>query len=231
MTLDNAISEFRTIIELDSSGLPGLLDEEIRIFLNNGQLKLINQRLQGHTVDKTKYPETQKRVDDLNNLFNIETTATTPVESATSNFYDFNLDSLTNYMHLNEVTFIIANIGRYKMKEIPYHLTSRFEYSLNNKPYIENPGYVILNDGTNQIIRTYFDLYRANENSWVISLEVGYFKTPSDFTDASFNGTTTLSDFNIDVYREIIKLAVDEAIAVLSPRKVQVSQQQINKSE
>lgn len=240
MTLNEMISEFRVIIELDSSGLPGLKDEEIILFIDNAQNAIVNQRLQGHTIDKTKYPETQKRIDDLNKLYKIDTISGAEIsDSAIVNYYDFNLSSITDYMHIDEVVLDVNvynyHYGRFKMKPIPRHLTYKYEYSPNNKPYIEDPAYILINNGSEEIIRTYFDLYEATKDpsyNWNISLEVGYIKTPSNIKDLfDVPGTSSVDDFSYSVYKEIIRKAVDEAISIISPKMAQVSQQQLNKSE
>lgn len=230
MIISNLISQFRTIIELDSSGLPGLTDDEIVLFLDNAQNAFISQRLQGHTVDKTKYPETQKRIDDLNKLYTFQDTSSFTVSSITSkNYYDFDLNNLSDYLHFDQAILEINDIGRFKMNRIPMHETNRFEYSNVNQPYIENPVFTILGKESGEKIRVYFDLDTAKEESWSMFLDIGYFKTPTNLTSA--NTTSDVNDFSYAVYKEIIKIAVDEAISIIAPQKIQVSQQQVNKSE
>lgn len=203
MTISELILEFRTTYDLGGSGLPGFEDDDIKIYLDRAQYTFINT-----VID-------QKRVNDLIYLLANDTVASS---TTTSGYRLINLP--TNYYKLMSVT-VEHSEGDEEAIEINYKQLPRFQSSKRNQQaYIKNPVYVLDYNSTDPAIRLYVD------SSYVDNPDVKllYVKEPSDLKVA-----VSFSEFNLDDYHNIVKIAVDDAIFTVSPNKSQVSTQQLNK--
>lgn len=69
MTVSEMHTEFKLGYDkADSLNYPNFLPEEIDVFLNRSQDRIINQRAFGNNIKRESLEETQKRVDDLRNI-------------------------------------------------------------------------------------------------------------------------------------------------------------------
>jgi len=226
MNIVDLVSEFEVIYELGSLGLPGFEDSEIRRLLEIEQYKLINQRFGGNNTYGTKFPDTSKRIDDLLSLLTMDELF--PFQ--TSNLNEFILILPSDYLHFYELRIENINNKIDIAEQVTLKESQRFNAGAQNQePYLKNYKFTFGSDSTNKIIRVYYDtvfgVVDYNDNNCYLT----YIKTPEDLTMVA-NGTP-LTDFNIDVYHELVRSAVDNAIFIVTPQKSQVSQQQLKKTE
>jgi len=227
MTIVDLVSEFEVLYEIGSLGLPGFEDDEIRKLLDIEQYKLINQRFQGNDIYHTKFPDTQKRIDDLLSLLIL-----TDLDlNQTGNVNEYLVQLPADYLHIYEVRVKNTN-GVYNVAEqVSIKAAMRFSDSLRNTgPVVHSPKFNFISDSSgNKLLRIFY--YDATETTiqTTSGCQIMYIKLPTDLTSVADG--TTLDDFNIDVYHEIVRATVDTAISIVTPQKAQVSQSQLNKTE
>jgi hypothetical protein len=238
-------SAFEVLYDLGNLGLPGIEEEEIHRLLDISQYNLINQRLQGQNAYGSKYPDTIKRIDDLSGLIvedNDDTGTLTKIDGYGNSLI---ITLPTTYLHLIEDGVrleysqpIQGGGDNYYLEyasQISISQAQRFIGSKRNGvdgPYIKKAVYHFIqtSSGQRQIV-----IYPSTDNGLLNSdidkILCLYIKKPTDLTNVGLSGSTDLTDFNNDVYYEIVKMAVNEAVAIASPQKIQVSQNQVIKSE
>ena len=103
----------------------------------------------------------------------------------------------------------------------------------NLSPIIKNPKYTIGTGPTSdKYVRIYYysiedvTIYSSGENCRLI-----YIKKPLNLKSGGVGDNDDLTDFNDDVYHELVESTVRSAIAIATPEKSQVSQQQFNNAE
>lgn len=202
MTIAELILEFRTTYDLGSLGLPGFEDEEIREFLDRAQYPIIDKKI----------------IEDISALNDLMSNSNLATSTTTRGYRLVNLPS--DYLHLIEVV-VQHSEGDESATLIPYSRVSRFQSSKRNQnAYIKNPVYVFDDNSSDPAIRLYIDSsYSGNPN-----VNILYVKTPADLKVAS-----TFDDFGLDLYHDIVKIAVDDATLTVSPNKSQLTSQHLNK--
>lgn len=223
MNTNDLISEFRVSYDLAASGLPGFEDEEILSFLEISQYKLISHKFGGNTVYRQGFPNSKKSVDDL-----IYTISSTEIDLLGAT-YGYRLILLPDdYLHIVEL-IILHPEGPESADQVDYSKISRFQNSKRNQEtYIKNPVYVFDKNASTAALRVYIDSSYSNTTT----AKLLYISKPTvNFNTSGLNLSMELIDFNDDVYHEIVRLAIDEAIFAVTPNKSQVSQQQLNKTE
>jgi len=241
MTITDLIQEFEITYDLGSLGLPGFEEDEIKQLLELSQYRVISQRLQGNNAYQSKFPDTNKRIDDLSGLVSIADKkageAATPSDfnwGISTDYIEITLPSV--YLHIMEDGLSVSISSNYEIaKEIPMKSALRFNSGRNNlNPYIKTPVFHFMeskitsappNSYSNRRIKLFIDSDSGVAN--VDRIKCMYIRKPVDLTTV----TDALYDFNDDVYHEIVAGAVDHAISIVSPNKSQINQQQLNKSE
>lgn len=228
MTILDLISEFETLYELGSLSLPGFESDEIKKLLDIEQYKLINQRFQGNNVYRTKFPDTNKRIDDLLGLLNITD------KNLTGGFYDneYVAELPDDYLHIHEIR-VKDSDKHYDIADFISSLEiKRFVGGFrNSNPILFSPKYSLITSNTGQrFIRIfYFDSLEKNIET-TGGCQISYIKKPSESL-TSIADDKDLDYFNDDVWHEIVRAAVDTAISIVTPQKAQISQNQLNKTE
>ena len=219
MTIQGLIDKFRTTYDIGSLGLPGFEDSEIQELLELAQYRVISQKFGGNNVYKQKFPDTPKRIDDLRLLINRDDSIT-----ITPGLLGYSIVTLpTSYLHIVELHVVYDNNLIEKAEQIDYDNIIRFQKNNRNvAPYIKDPIFVFDNLG---FLRLYVD---STQVSAIDTGAMTYIKKPASLEAAV---GTTVTDFNDDVYYEIVASAVNEAIEIATPNKSQISNQQLTKSE
>lgn len=239
MTLSDLANEFEILYELGSLGLPGIESSEVYKLLEVSQYTLINQRLQGQNAYQTAFPDTQKRIDDLNGLIVSVETAYPYVSSeltiGLANGGTYIIGFPDDYFHLIEggVRVTYSGNGYIEVaKQIQIKDSVRYTKGVrNSNPYVKQPVYHFVNTKATANYNKQIRLYPNSDTvigETIVLVDCIYIKKPTDLTTVP---TEELRDFNDDVYHEIVKLAVDNAVAIATPQKYQVSSQQVNRSE
>lgn len=229
MKIGDLISQFRTTYDLGSLGLPGFEDDEIKLFLQIEQIATISRKFGGNNVYGQKFPDSKKRIDDLQGLMSSSTVS--PVDSSRG----YKLITLpSNYLHLVNLDLLYDDGTVENAIQIDYSKIQRFQNSRKNQgAYIKNPVYVfdttnVIADVQNRKVRIYVD--STDELSYPVNnVGITYIQQPINLT--LVGSEVILNQFNEDVYREIVGSALDSAIASVTPAKSQISQQQMKKSE
>lgn len=227
MTIVDLVNNFKLLYDLGGLALPGLEDDEIKSLLNIEQYKLINQKFGGNNVYGQKFPDTPKRIDDLQGLLEKEVTLNASISFSQSSII-FILPS--DFLHLYEIKLSYPN-GTYEIAEqIEKDKQIRFAKSVRNvEPYIKTPKYSFIESASGQRkLRVFYD-YKKNAEADIYSIDCIYIKKPTTLTSVA--DVTSLIDYNDDVYYELVRSTVDSAMSIVSPNKSQISQQQLNKTE
>ena len=157
MTINDLITEFKTTYELGSLGLPGFEDSEIKQLLEINQYKMINQKFGGNNIYKSEFPDTLKRIDDLQGLLVAEYLDLYQTNT-NINEYLVILSSITNYLHTYKVR-IKTTGGVFDLAE-PVKLNESIRFSSgfrNTNPVLKNPKYTITSNNSGQkIIMVYY---------------------------------------------------------------------------
>ena len=220
MNTTDLIDNFRTTYDLGSLGLPGFEDSEIKELLETAQYRVISQKFGGNNVYKQKFPDSEKRIDDLSRLMQRSELSLTDGNAGIKVII---LPS--TYLHLVNLTLNDSHGYPQNATQIDYSKIARFQNSRNNlKAYIKNPVFIIEDFRIKVYVDTSYDDTYSLETA-----ELLYLREPVDLRVIA--SSSELSDFGNDVYYEIVASAVDNAISIATPMKSQVSSQQLNKSE
>lgn len=233
MTLNDLISEFEITYDIGSLGLPGFETSEIIKLLELAQYRIISQKFSGNNVYNSKFPETNKRIDDLSNLM-VDTDSGVGGGLSWGNSSVTGIDIIVlpdDFLHLVEIAAIYANGEIQYGRQAKYSEVGRFTRGRNgSSPYVKFPVYSFVGQSNgNKRLRIYFDVDYIATNA-AATITAIYIKMPTNL-EAVGDLDATISDFNDDVYHEIVASAVDHAINIATPNKAQVSQMQLNKSE
>lgn len=216
MTGTEAIALFNSRYEfMASENAPGFMDDEILELLNDSQYKFISQRAFGNNLYKTGLEESVKRIDDLEKLITDETISTI-IDTGYDNVMKASLPS--TYLH-HVVSHVELDSNYLFNTELISQLAARplIKTPVNN-PWIEEP-FIYIKDGSVWVV------YDTTSYSEVSSVLISFIKDPDKIT------TSDITWFSESSVREIVRIAVDEAYADAVPSKVQISNDQLNKSE
>lgn len=227
MRLQDLIDSFNILYEINSLAIGGLTDGEILAILEMEQYKIINQKIQGNNVYNTKFPDTPKRIDDLFRLLKSENIDITNIPGM--NEY---ISILPNdYLHIHEVRVpnVSSPLVYTQAESISINSVRRVSNGFRNyNPVLSSPKYTITNSGGNNVLKLYY--FDSKDEQIDVQLNIIYIKKPINLK-YTVSRETVLTDFNDDVYYEIIRSAVNSAIAIATPEKYQISQQELNKTE
>lgn len=223
--------------KLDSFNNQNLEPEEIDVFLNQTMFRIIEQRAYGPNIKGETVEETEKRVDDLNNITNPYSTTTffTDSLSKTNGKY---IELPSDYRHALQEECLVSYTdcnGQTQSKRVsikpvthdrynrivrdPFHkpftdLIIRLSHSkVNNKPVFE-----LITDGSTTLTRYYLTYLRTP-----VSMQYGStYSTPT--TDVN-------CELNEHIHREIVETAVKAAIETVESPRVQTYPQQVKDTE
>lgn len=222
MTVTELIAEFRTTYDLGSLGLPGFEDDEIKQMLDIQMFRAISQKIGGNNVYKSKFPESKKRIEDLQNLMKVGS----PIVATTTKGYKLVILP-DDYLQTVELMVEHSDGTVEDGIQIDYFQVSRFQNSKRNEEaYIKNPVYLFDKNGTENAIRLYVDSSYTEE----YAVRLVYITQPTQ-TLKLVGDSEELIDFTDTVYHEIVAMTVDQAILIATPNKSQINQQNLNKIE
>jgi hypothetical protein len=221
MTGTEAIELFNSRYEFNASqNAPGFTDDEILGLLNDSQYKFISQRAFGNNLYRQGFEGSIKRIDDLEGLV-VDSTLVSPTTTAYPNVSKVSLPS--DYLHFASCFVKLVHSSLSISSEFPSDIISQdlikpFIQTHINYPWIEIPK-VFIKNGELWI------MYDSSDYADVSNVELTYIKDPNPITIAEI---TWFSESSV---REIVRIAIDEAIADAVPEKVQISNDQLNKTE
>lgn len=224
MNITDLIAEFGILYDIGSLALPGFEEDEIKRLLEIQQYRLINQKIGGNNIYNSKFPDTNKRIDDLQGLI---TESVLLWGGLYSNYALVTLPS--DFLHMVELSNNTSGVRRLA-REIKLSEAPRVaETPGNNGVYLKQPVYAFVNTVNGfRKLRMYVDSERSMNASFD-DIYCLYIKKPTNLTMVA--DATELTDFNDDVYHELVQGTVDHAKSIVTPELNQVSQQQLNKME
>lgn len=228
MTIQDLINDFRLLYDFGSLALPGVEDSEIRRLLDIEQYKVINQKIGGNNVYGTGFPDNFKRIEDLR--FLLKKFQSDGAQETESSLYYVILPS--DLIHIYEVNVLLSYSGGNFLdtaSPIDKSFQKRVNNSFRNKdPYTTNSKYFISKTASGDNI---LKIAVPKDTSIILgnTFKVTYVKKPYVLTSGA--ASVVVTDFQDDVYREIVRSAVDTLIAIVSPEKSQISQQQLKRTE
>jgi len=237
MTLSKLIRSFEVAYDIGSLGLPGIEEDEIRILLNNAQFKVINHRLYGNHLYQTKYP-VEKTIDDLSYITQeVKLNSSNQFVTITSNLNSIKvryIDTQLILFHIHSVNVVYQN-----GEEVSQYIDKKFSNSFlqkdsNENIYLRQPKFTYEFKYNNLNVK-YVDitlfLDTVKINNFGNEIKVTFIKTPTDLTRSSLDIGETFYDFNDDVYQEIVREAVAEAVMINTPSKTQVEMTRLSRTE
>jgi hypothetical protein len=220
MTVQQMHNEFKVLLDkADGGGAPSFLPTEIDLFLNSAVEKFISKRAFGNNFRRTSFEEDQKRRDDLRNL--IQSSANSTISPGIKpNSYSIRLPG--DYRHaISEECILEGSNKRVSIKPLSY---DRYNKIINDPFNSPSHGTVYRMDfkgNTFQLISetrviTYFLLYISNPQK--ISLT----GSQDDVDYPSLANHT---------HKEIIRMAVLEALENVEQPRYQTSKIELNEIE
>lgn len=226
-------TEFRVGLDKATSlNSPSLLPEEIDVFLNNAIERFISQRMYGNNPRKEGFEEDQKRFDDLLTL--ISNALIVPSVAVPNNKPQGRSVTLpSDYWHIIEedalVTFLDCN-GATKQITVPvipithdrYNKIIRDPFHKPNENKVirlgltSNPEIITASNVT-------LNLYNLRYIRKPISVQYGSTYTPPV---ADIN-----SDLPESVHKEIVKMAITEALGNIESQRVIIANQELQQIE
>lgn len=232
--------EFKLAIDkADSLNAPDFLPEEIDIYLSDSQEEFIEQRAYGNNFRRLSVEETQKRVSDLQSLVsNTNITTFTQGTDNQTNGYFVTLPS--DYRHaLQEsalITYSDCNSSS-KDKRVPvYPLThDRYNKVIQNPFTAPDDSFVYRLPFGRDTSGEQFELITA-PGITLNSYQIRYIKNPKKIDLAQILSPLGLSgaeegELKDECYREIIRMAVRNALADIESPRTQASIQKLNELE
>ena len=234
MTIAQAHQDFKLKYDkTDSLNYPNFLPEEVDLFINNAIEKFIEQRAYGTNPKNLGLEETQKRDDDLRNI--ITNAQITPSAVASTNKPNGKFVTLpTGYRHAiqEEVTVSYedchGNTSTKRVEVIPisHDRYNRIIKDPFNKPY-ENQILRLIYEGN------VFELI-SDATTTITTYYLRYIKTPTQVRyGTAYSTVTTDIQFTLaeHTHREIIDLAVRDALENIQSQRLQTNNQLLNTTE
>tara|TARA_Y100000004_G_scaffold62249_4_gene69724 strand:- start:2859 stop:3536 length:678 start_codon:yes stop_codon:yes gene_type:complete len=225
MSIDEMHKEFMILIDkADSGGAPSFLPSEIDVFLNAAIERFVSKRAFGNNPRRTTFEEDQKRRDDLRNLILQDTINPENVDLSGANKINGIFVRLPrNYRHaINE--------------EAQIELSDRSLHTVSVKPITHDRYNKIIDDPFNKpeqhtVYRLDYSGDRfeliCGEGTRLSKYYLRYIKHPN-VVDYSDNKGCDLSEHT---HREIVRMAVLEALENIESPRYQSSKIELNEIE
>lgn len=240
MTVAEMHQEFKIGLDkVDSLSHPNFLPEEIDILLNQAQEKFIKQRAYGNNPRRLGLEETQKRLDDLKNIIsNFESVVFYSDSNNKPNgvfvtlpddyIFAIEEEAAINYTDCNgstsnkRIDVVPTTHDRYnKVKRDPFHKPLDIE--------VHRLGYGLNPFGGTET----FELI-TGENNTITNYYLRYLKTPVSIQYGS-QYPVPVPDVNCELsnhtHREIVAMAVVEALVDIESPSYSVNKNELNQIE
>ena len=225
MDINEMHKEFIILIDkADSGGAPSFLSTEIDVFLNAAIEKFISKRAFGNNARRTTFEEDQKRRDDLRNLIVQETINPENLDLSGANKENARFIKLPrNYRHaINEEAQIESNsreFARVSVKPITHDRYNKLIDDPFNKPEKHTVYRLDYSDNKFELI--------CGEGSTLIKYYLRYIKNPTVVSYSDNKGCELANH----THREIVRMAVLEALENIESPRYQTSKIELNEIE
>ncbi len=241
MTISEMQIYFKLLLnKLDSFNYQNLEPEEIDVFLNQGMFRLIEQRAYGTNPKGETLEETQKRVDDLNNITNTFVSST--FITGTGN--DLNQPNgryvalPTDYRHAMEeeclITYLdcnsISSTKRVPVKPVTHDRFNKIKKDPFNKPFED----LVLRLSHSRVNSSQVFELVGDGVVTLTTYYLTYIRTPLSMQYGSTYSTPT-TDVNCELsehlHREICELAARSVIEIIESPRIQTYPQIARETE
>lgn len=215
--------EFKFMIDKAGGGsAPSFLTSEIDRLLNMSVEKFISKRAFGNNPRRTTFEEDQKRRDDLRNLIVQETITASEEETEKPNTVFIDLPS--DYRHAINEECILSNENRVSVKPITSDRYNKIIDDPFNKP---NGDSVYRLDYSGDKFQLVF-AEGVSINSYILR----YLKNPNVIKETT-GGSDESGDCDLatHTHREIVRMAVLEALEEIESPRYQSSKIELNEIE
>lgn len=229
MTAYDILTSFETEIGKINDSLSKPLTTDSLYWINQAVAKFVKLRFNGDFVHRTGFEQTEKRREDLINLYSSETyTATQPdVSNVDYDVYSVTYPSDFLYILNEDVTISDLN-GEHKMNTHVFECTRdsymhRINNSLTDFHYTRHkarPLRIRNNDGCDLL---------TDKNYKILSYTIGYLRKPNliSMSDPYHDYT----DFNDNVMYEIVKMAAQMYIENIESKRYYTIVNEVNTQE
>jgi len=221
MTIQEMHNEFKLLLDKgDSFDAPSFLVEEIDAFLNIAQHKFVNKRAFGNNTRRTSFEEDQKRRDDLRNL--VTNGVRNPGSPTSQNKPNGRFVGLpSDYRHSINEECILRDGSVVGVKPITHDRYNKIIDDPFNKPNLNIVYRLDYNGDRFELI------FGEGVTPATDGYRIRYIKTP---TSVNFAASTDciLSEHT---HKEIVKMAVVEALENVEQPRYQTSKIELNEIE
>ncbi len=240
MRVSDAHIMFKVLIDKSASlNTANFLDEEIDLFLSNAQEERLEQIINGQTTDGTQIEETQKRVSDLQSITQ-NANITTFVNNTDNKPNGVFIELPLNYRHSLEEDLDIQITdcnNKTQSKNVPVLALTHDKYNRT----VTNP---FSRPNQNKAYRLPFGRFNSREHFEIITqagatpinFHIRYYINPRKIDKAQILNPVGLQgaqqmDMTDELCREIVILAVRNALGTIESPRVQEAFQQVKESE
>jgi len=225
MTRSQMHSELKFLLDkVDSSAAPLFLTDEMDRLLNISQEKFIAKRAFGNNPRRTTFEEDQKRRDDLRTIVgNTVITNFSTSEHSKPNSVLITLPA--DYRHSVNEEVVFVNGERVGVKPITHDRYNKIIDDPFNKPH-KNTVYRLDYGGDGDTNIAYVELITANlADSTILEYHLRYIENPPQI---GADQDCVLADHT---HREIVRMAVVEALEGIESPRYQSSKIELNEIE
>jgi len=223
MTRSQMHSELKFLLDkVDSSAAPLFLADEMDMLLNIAQEKFISKRAFGNNPRRTTFEEDQKRRDDLRTIVG-NTVITNFSRSEHSKPNGIFMSLPANYRHSVNEEVVLENGERVSVKPITHDRYNKIIDDPFNKPH-KNTVYRLDYGGDGDTNIAYVELITADRIS-ILEYHLRYIENPPQIGDKQ---DCVLADHT---HREIVRMAVVEALEGIESPRYQSSKIELNEIE
>ena len=230
MTNIETIANFEREINKLDDAVNKPATEDSLFWLNQAIAKFTKLRFNGDLIHKTGYEETEKRREDLINLFKEQNLAIVQSEQGQNpNFTRFSVTYPSDFLYaLNEDVVIDSINGGHPMNTCVFECTrDSFMYRINNsltdfhyKYHKARPIRIRKENGCDLL---------TDKNYTISSYTLGYLKKPTELT--LDNPRNEYTDFNDHTMYEIIKMAAQMYIENQADQRYRTIVNEVNTQE
>jgi hypothetical protein len=214
-------AEFKLLMDKgDSLDAPSFLETEIDSFLNISQDKFISKRAFGNNPRRTTFEEDQKRRDDLRNLIKNGVITPSSYDSALNKPNGLFFELPTDYRHAINEEALTEDSHRISVKPVTHDRYNKIIDDPFNKPTLKSV-YRLDYSG---------DLHELICESIISEYHLRYIANPPEIAP-DIDGVAQDCILADHTHREIVKMAVLEALENVEQPRYQSSKLELNEIE
>lgn len=238
MSISEIHTYFKVLLnKLDSFNYQNLEPEEIDVFLNQAMFRLIEQRAYGNNPKRETIEETQKRVDDLNNITNPYSTTVFSTDSynkTNGKYVTLPIDYRHAMQEECTISYTDCN-GVTQTKKIPVKPVTHDRFNkITRDPFNKPDENLVLRLAHSKVNGNQVFELIGNGSVTFTTYYLTYLRTPVSMRYGSTYSTPTTDvecELSEHLHREIVEMAIRSAIEVLESPRVSTYTQIVKETE